>query len=663
MGFVGVSPGSRRNARGHQGGSRALTAVMVCLVTLQIALGGDGPGTFPVIPAYSAAAQPTPPDGFALIFFQEPRQQPETRPNPFDPTLRSLEPETKRLETAKAPAPFTQTVFDPPLGYAGPSGIVPRAGASEEFITVEDRWRLGMPEWNRSAEPQKPVVDSPYELGQWWDPYAQNVLKGDYPIYGQHVFLNVTGTLKTLAEWRQLPTATTPFESTSGEFQEDFFGKPNQFFYSQTLSVSFDLFHGDASFKPADWRVRVTPTFNVNFLDAQELAVVSPDVRQGTERGRTWFALEEWFAEYKLADLSSQYDFLSLRVGSQPFTSDFRGFIYSDTNRGVRLFGNALSNQVQYNVAWFRQLEKETNSGLNTFDDRNQHVVIGNCYIQDFVFPGYTFQTSIHYNNDGPSFLIDKNNFLARPDPVGVFQPHHLDVFYLGLAGDGHIERYNISHAFYCALGHDSLNPLAGQPTNISAYMGAVELSYDRDWVRFRISGMYASGDGDINNSHATGFDSILDNTNFAGENSFWNRQQIALFGVNLVQRGSLYSDLRSSKIQGQSNFVNPGLWLANVGVDFDITPKFRIVNNVNFLWFDKTNVLEQFVFQSDIPREIGTDLSTSFEYRPLLNNNIILVGGVSMLLPAQGFRSLYNSFDHRVNPLVAGFLEATLVF
>ena len=663
MALVSLFHGSRRDAMRHHPCWNALIAVVVCLLTHRTMMGSDSPESFPVIPSYSSASQPAPPSGFALIFFQQPRQQPESRSNPFDPTLRSLELEPSIKKPSQEAAPFTQTVFDPPLGYTGPSGVQPRSGSSEEFITVEDRWRLGSPEWNRSANPQKPVVDSPYELGHWWYPYAQNVIKGDYPIVGQHIFLNVTGSLKSLMEERQLPTATTPFESTAGEFQQDFFGKPNQFFYSQTMSVSFDLFHGDASFKPADWRVKLTPTFNVNFLDAQELAVINPDVRQGTERGRTWFALEEWFAEYKLADLSSQYDFLSLRIGSQPFTSDFRGFIYSDTNQGVRLFGNALSNQVQYNLAYFHQLEKDTNSGLNTFNDRNQNVAIANCYIQDFIFPGYTFQTSVHYNNDAPSFMFDRNNFLVRPDPVGVFQPHRVEVVYLGVAGDGHIDRYNISHAFYCALGHDSLNPLAGQPTNISAYMGAVELSYDRDWVRFRVSGMYASGDGDINNGHATGFDSILDNTNFAGENSFWNRQQIALFGVNLVQRGSLYSDLRSSKIQGQSNFVNPGLRLINCGIDFDVTPELRIVNNVNFLWFDKTNVLEQFVFQSDIKREIGTDLSTSIEYRPLLNNNVIIIGGVSTLLPAQGFRSLYNSLDHRVNPLVAGFLEVALLF
>ena len=38
----------------------------------------------------------------------------------------------------------------------------------------------------------------------------------------------------------------------------------------------------------------------------------------------------------------------------------------------------------------------------------------------------------------------------------------------------------------------------------------------------------------------------------------------------------SLVPDLRTSKIEGQANFVNPGLFLYNAGVDVDITPKLR---------------------------------------------------------------------------------------
>jgi hypothetical protein len=579
-------------------------------------------------------------------------------PNPTQP-----QPE---LTVAPEAELLLRIAMDPPLGFTGPTGVAPTEDQeSSHFVPVEDRWRLGFPAWDRYGKGHPWVDDYPYVLGRWWDPFNQNVLKGDYPIIGQHTFLNLTASSLSLFEYRQVPTGTTPFESTRQPFQEEFFGKPDQFFYSQYLRLSIDLFHGDAGFKPIDWRVRITPVFNINYLDVDELAVVNPDVRKGTTRGRTFLALEEWFLESKIADLSPDYDFVSVRAGSQYFNSDFRGFVFSDTNRAVRLFGTRLSNREQFNIIWFDQMGKDTNSELNNIEqDRHQNTVILNYYRQDAIWPGYTAQVSLHYNNDKPSFRFDKNRFLVRPDPVGTFQPHEIEVVYIGWAGEGHIGRYNISHAAYWVLGHDSQNPLSNSRQDVNAQMAALELSYDRDWARFRSSFFFASGDDDIQDDDAEGFDAIFDNPNFAGgEFSYWQRQAVRLFGVNLVNRGSLVPNLRSSKIQGQTNFVNPGLLLFNVGVDFDITPKLKMINNANFLWFDSTKVLEQFVFDGRIARHIGADLSMGFEYRPFLNNNMIMVFGISSLIPGAGFRDLYDELHGAVDPLVAGFLEVNLTY
>ncbi|MBI2806421.1 MAG: hypothetical protein HYX68_15685 [Planctomycetes bacterium] len=562
-------------------------------------------------------------------------------------------------------SPLHQTPSDAPLGFAGRSRVLPRDGQeSNHFVPMEDRWRTGFPAWDRYGKGHPPVDDYPYVPGRWWDPFNQNVFKADYPIYGQNLFLDITGTTQAFFEPRQVPTGTTPFESTARPNSKDFFGSPNQFFYAQNFFLSFDLFHGDAAFRPVDWRVKLTPAFNVNYLAVNELAVVSPDVTQGTTRGRTFAALQEWFAEVKLADLGPDYDFVSVRAGAQPFTSDFRGFIFSDINRGVRLFGNRLSNRDQFNVVYFAQLEKDTNSFLNTFRNRSQQIVIANYYRQDFIFPGYTAQWSMHYNHDAPTFKFDNNGFLVRPDPVGVFQPHRIDVVYLGWAGDGHVSRLNVNHAFYWALGHDSRNPLANQPQTINAQMAALELSVDFDWLRLRTSFFWASGDRNISNRHATGFDTILDNPNFAGGDfTYWQRQQLRLFGVNLNQRMSLVPDLRSSKFQGQSNFVNPGLYLGNLGFDVEATPRLRFINNANLLWFDSLNPLQQFTYQQNMNRFIGVDLSTGLEYRPYLNNNMIFRAGLSTLLPGQGFKELFDTFDHPARPLLAGFVEAVLTF
>jgi hypothetical protein len=591
--------------------------------------------------------------------FSQPDSPPASR-SLFDRPLESPPDPLQPIEMEH----FVITPVDPPLGFTGPSGVKPTSESNAHFVPVEDRWRIGFPSWDRYGQGDVIGEDVPYEEGRWWDPFNQNVLKGDYPIIGQHTFLNLTAFNRMLIEGRFLPTPQNGFDSTARQGGANQFGRPSQFLFLNYTGLSIDLFHGDAAFKPIDWRIKVTPIFNVNHLDLEEIGVVNPDVRKGSQRSRTWFALEEWFIECKLADLGPDYDFVSMRLGSQPFNVDFRGFLFSDINRAFRIFGTLESNRDQFNLAVFKQFDKDVNSQLNTFEDRAQTIVIGNFFRQDCLWPGYTAQVSATYNSDRPSFKFDKNGFLVRPDPVGVAQTHGLDVVYLGWAGDGHIERWNITHQFYWALGRDSFNPIANQGVDINAQMFALELSYDRDWARFRASFFWSSGDNDPNNSHGCGFDTILDNPNFAGgEFSFWQRQGIPLLGVNLKQRMSLVPDLRSSKIQGQANFVNPGLFLGNIGLDLDLTPKCRVINNANLLWFDETQVLETFVFQKKVHHFIGTDISCGVEYRPLLSNNIIITAGASMLVPGIGLRDLYNNVDGKLQTLAAGFMELNLQY
>ena len=110
--------------------------------------------------------------------------------------------------------------------------------------------------------------------------------------------------------------------------------------------------------------------------------------------------------------------------------------------------------------------------------------------------------------------------------------PHGIRVGYFGWLGSGHIGRYNITHAFYQALGEDTFNPIARRRKTVNAQMVAVELSYDRDWIRYRLSTFYTSGDNGAQGGNARGFDSIVDLPSFAGGIfSFWNREGIRLTG------------------------------------------------------------------------------------------------------------------------------------
>src|SRR3954464_3015135 len=48
------------------------------------------------------------------------------------------------------PDPILQWPIDPPSGYAGRSGILPEEEQeNSHFLPVEDRWRIGLPEYDR----------------------------------------------------------------------------------------------------------------------------------------------------------------------------------------------------------------------------------------------------------------------------------------------------------------------------------------------------------------------------------------------------------------------------------------------------------------------------------------------------------------------------------
>ena len=520
------------------------------------------------------------------------------------------------------------------------------------YNVVPNRWPLEQPDYKRYPVKGEYVYTKPH----WYDPFNRNRFKGDEPIwpekFGQQVFLNVTASETTFVDGRKLPVPSDVSAARPGS--SEFFGRGEQFFLDQTFRFTLDLFHGDASFKPVDWRVRVTPEISLNYLDVKELGIVGPDVRAGTTRLDSHVGFQEAFVEVKLHDLSPNYDFVSVRAGIQEFNADFRGFLLSEEQPALRIFGDLKSDRIEYNVAYFNFLEKNTNSGLNTFDARNQQVVLGNVYIQDFFFPGYTAEFVGAWNKDDGGLHYDDNGFLVRPAPVGAVINqgvgavlHSINVGYFGWLGSGHIKRLNLTHAFYEVAGKDTNNPIARQKVTVNGQMAAVELSYDRDWIRYRLSTFYASGDRDPHSSRANGFDSIVDLPNFAGGLfSFWNREGIRLTGsgVSLTTDGSLLPNMRSNKEEGQANFVNPGIFLINAGADIDITPKLKGFVNFNYLRFMRTEPLEHVLFAAPIRHNIGEDFGIGAQYRPPLTENIILTGGVSILQPGQGFRDIYTS-------------------
>lgn len=571
------------------------------------------------------------------------------------PTVQATPQSTPQQKPAGLAEPKVQPPQDKPLGAAGPSRDKRKPSTEDaEFMVIRDRWRIGVPD------------DPRFKKGDIKNPYRQNVLKGDYPIIGNNIFMNISLASESDFTARRVSVPQDINSQRPGSFE--FFGRGRQEAFNQNFIFTLDLFKGDASFKPVDWRFKVTGIANLNLLRVRENGIVNIDVREGKSRLDGFNSIEEVFFEYRLGDTtkifpflrgrgskggrSPEFDTTSVRVGIQPFTSDFRGFIFSDSNLGARMFGNFKNNRWQYNLAYFHMLEKETNSGLNTINFketgfRNQQVYIANVFRQDTFVLGYTTQFSLHYSDDRPTTEYDQNGFLVRPAKIGRVTPHRVRSGYVGWTGDGHFGRMNITHAVYQVIGRDTFNQIANRSTRINAQMAAAEFSIDFDYIRYRIAGFYTSGDAKPLDDTARGFDAILDNTSFAGGKfSFWNSQALRLTqtGVALVEPRSLIPSLRSSKNQGQANFVNPGVTLFNAGIDIDVTPKLRGFLNYNYLRFNRTEPLELALLQPGIRHEIGHDLGLGFIYRPLLNENIVLIGGASGLRPGTGFTDIFSS-------------------
>ena len=529
------------------------------------------------------------------------------------------------------------------------------------------------------------------------DPYHQNVFKGDRPLclptqddelrrknegvascltpkflgFKQEDWFFVgTAISDTVIEPRSFPTPQG-VQTTERPGSLDVFGRANSLLVSQTFLVGFSLFKGSTAFKPPEVEYKVLLAYNINYVEVNERRVLDVRPSIATHRRDNFLGVQELFLDYHLRNTSDRYDFDSLRVGIQPFQADFRGFLFNDNQLGIRLFGNRDNNRVQYNLAAFWRLEKDTNSGLNSVlrSPRLDFVFAGNLYRQDFPVVGMTSQLSITYNmnRERSRVEVDTNGFPVRPALLGDLRGRNYDVVYFGYGVDGHIGRLNLTAQAYGAVGQDRNSFFTSKPANIRSYFFAAEPSFDVDWARLRVSALYASGDSNPYDNTESGFDAIFENPVFAGaDTSYWIRQSIPFAGggrvISINGRNGVLNSLRSSKEQGQSNFNNPGTVLLGVGADFDLTPKLRLSVNTNHLWFANTATLQALRVEGSIPKSIGWDLSASAIWRPKAIQNVVLRLSGAALLPGGGFRDLFTA-STRDNTFYSILANATVAF
>ena len=536
-----------------------------------------------------------------------------------------------------------------------------------DHIPVPDRWRL--------VETLGIVRERPF------DPYNQNTYKGDRPLCipsekererrraaglarcrtprflgleGDDWFLVVNAVSDTVLEPRTFPLPVG-VQTTSGPGDLDVFGKNDSLALSQTFIFGAALIKGSTAYMPPHIEYRATFALQANYVDVAERRILFVEPSKGTQRFDYAFGVQELFVDYHLRNVSDRYDFDSVRFGIQPFQLDFRGFLFNDQQLGLRLFGNRNNNRFQYNLAAIWRLEKDTNSGLNNVlqSPRKDWILHANLYRQDFPFVGLTSQASltVNVNRERGDIEVDDNGFPVRPALIGNLRARNYEVAYLGYSADGHIGRINLSASAYGAFGWDRNNIFTGRKAQMRSFFFAAEPSYDVNWMRFRGSFLFASGDGEPFDDHEGGFDAIFENPIFAGaDTSYWIRQSIPFIGggraVSINGRNGILNSLRSSKEQGQSNFNNPGTILAGVGADFDITPQVRVSGNLNHLWFHKTAVLQALRSEGSIPRDIGWDVSVAATWRPSFTQNIVFRASAAVLQPGRGFRDLFENSD-----------------
>jgi hypothetical protein len=587
-----------------------------------------------------ATASPVIAKPFGKWFDCYARVAPPAERLPAEAEAGAVDPNAVPLDGRRVPGMGGPQTWDPVVQANQGAVAWPKQGDfPTDHLPVPDRWRL--------------VETLGLVKSNWKDPYNQNTLKGDRPVCGTHdLFVQLTAISDTLVEPRSFPTPVG-VQTTERPGSNDTFGRQYSEVFAQTFILGAALTKGSTAFKPPEYELRAAIAFNMNHVDVTERRVLSVLPSKRSLRTDAFVGVQELFLDYHLRNTSDRYDFDSLRIGIQPFSSDFRGFLFQDNQLGLRLFGNRDNNRFQYNLAAFWRLEKDSNSGLNAVlrSPRNDFVVVANLYRQDLPVPGMTSQVSVMWNanRERNDVQVDTNGFPVRPSLLGTLRGRSYDVVYLSYNADGHIGRLNMTFSGTYAAGTNRNNIFTDRRAKISSWFAAFEPSYDRGWVRVRGSALFASGDSNPFDDTDSGYSAIFENPQFAGsDTSYWIRQTIPFAGggrvISVNSRNGILNDLRSSKEQGQANFTNPGTMLLGAGADFDVLPELRVSGNLNHLWFATTATLQALRVEGTIPKDIGWDLSAAATYRPHFNQNLVFRLSGALLKPGDGFRDLFTN-------------------
>jgi len=442
------------------------------------------------------------------------------------------------------------------------------------------------------------------KLNKITDPYNQNILKGDFPIDGKHLYFVFNGIQDAnFITGRSFLGTTVQQNAALNNFDFTLF---------DNVTTSIEFFSGTTAVQePKRWDFVLTPVFNWNNANG--------------DNNQPFVGFQNAFGAVKLADLSPFFDAATAQFGIFAIKNDFEGFIYNDQNRHGEVFATLNANETAMDVFYADRVLKDAVSGLNTGNRRNDEVGGLNYQIND-IRPG--LDLNLEYTNNQDTQLGEiKNKF--NPNAA-------VSANYMGAAIQGVLGRFDISAGATYVTGRDGNNILTHEPGDIEAGMGFIKMDYPINFLKPHAAYLWASGNNDPTSGKETGYDSINDGTNFfGGQFSFFEGNNIAgtFDGKNvfLVRANSVIPSLRNGN--QTSNFVNPGLIATNFGIDVQVHPKVVLTTNYNSFSF-QSNTSSFGLIDAKLPALLNNHIADEFNFgftiRPGLADDFQIQTGVS---------------------------------
>lgn len=350
-------------------------------------------------------------------------------------------------------------------------------------------------------------------------------------------------------------------------------------------------------------------------------------------------ALEEAWVDIALTKNTN------IRAGIQEYNVDLIGTIYNDNDVGLRLHGT-FAEDIQWSIYAAQRFENNLVSDMNVLGDiRDQHILIGNL---QFNIGDTLVKPTLVYNHDREG---DHKYGRSGYD-------EKIDAVYVGSTSYGPMGPFQVLLGMYGAFGIQDKVVLLGsvplEDQDIMAYMGYADIAYPllSGKLTPHLGILYISGDDDITDDDAEGFDSISDKVDVWGSKGIIIDDRISLpGGVTVVRNNSPYASLRDN--DDSSNFVNPGVFVTNIGLTFNPLKTLSIDTNASYFWFLEMEVLEA-LFDDELDDEIGLEWNMLANYT--INKNFTVFAACALFYPEKEVEKIFG--DDRMATNVLGGLK-----